>query len=155
MPKHAIKGASGRFIKALNAFAAGADSTAGMAAGGMGGGIPTAAGAGATAAGGGMLAKLLQGAKGAGRGMAAHPWMTLIALMMAMRTMKSDAPYELQGLQTQMMGKRAAGISPEDIFYQSTMPQAQEEERMMQAALINKLMGTTGPSQLARGEELT
>jgi len=97
----------------------------------------------------GGLKKFLggKGAKGLGAGMMG--WWILDKILSA-RNKSADIGVQKEALQAQ--GEMA---TPENLYYQAAMPQAQEEEAQARQALFAQLSGgILGPSNLAKGERM-
>jgi short subunit dehydrogenase-like uncharacterized protein len=61
---------------------------------------------------------------------------------------------QMRGIQREAIQAEAAMRTPESLYYQAALPQAQEEERVARQALMAQLSGgVLGPS-LARGETI-
>jgi len=61
---------------------------------------------------------------------------------------------KMQNIQMQGMREGAEASSPENLYYQASLPQAQQEEEMARSALLSQMSGgVIGPS-LARGEKM-
>ena len=96
--------------------------------------------------GGGWGGKLVKGAKRFGPEMIG--WY-LLDKFLAGRNEK-----KMQNIQMQGMREGAEASSPENLYYQASLPQAQQEEEMARSALLSQLSGgVIGPS-LAKGERM-
>jgi len=61
----------------------------------------------------------------------------------------------MRGIQRRGLRSQAELITPESLYAQAALPQAQEEESMARQALYSQLSGgVLGPTQLAKGEYL-
>jgi len=59
----------------------------------------------------------------------------------------------MRNIQREGLRSQAEMVTPENLYYQATQPQAQAEESMARQALFSQLSGgVLGPSQLAKGE---
>lgn len=68
------------------------------------------------------------------------------------KLMQSGHEMGMRGIQREGLERQSALATPENLFYQAALPQAQQEEQMARTALLTQLSGgVIGPS-LARGE---
>jgi len=95
---------------------------------------------------GGILKSLKKGAKRFGPEMIG--WYLLDKFLAGRHDKK------MQNIQMQGMREGAEASSPENLYYQASLPQAQQEEDMARSALLSQMSGgVIGPS-LARGEKM-
>jgi len=95
---------------------------------------------------GGIMGKVVKGAKRFGPEMIG--WYLLDKFLSTRHTRK------MQNIQIQGMRGGAEASSPENLYYQASLPQAQQEEEMARSALLSQLSGgVIGPS-LAKGERM-
>lgn len=59
-----------------------------------------------------------------------------------------------QGIQREAIQSQASMATPENLYYQAALPQAQQEEEMARHALFSQLAGGVLGPQLAKGERL-
>lgn len=104
---------------------------------------PGAAGAG----GKGLMSKLGgAGAKGIGA--------QLLGFWLLNKYLQTRHESKLGNIQIEGMRQQAESMTPENLYYQAALPQAQEEESMARQALLTQLSGgVLGPS-LAKGERM-
>lgn len=97
---------------------------------------------------GGIFSKLkgAKGLKGAGAQM--------LGFLLLQRLMNLPAEAGERNVQREAIRAQGASMTPENLYYQAALPQAQEEEDMARQALFSHLSGgVIGPS-LAKGERL-
>jgi len=94
----------------------------------------------------GRVGSLKNLAKGAVPGLLG--WMLLEQILSARNAAKD------RGLQMEAMGSQAAMQTPENLYYQAALPQAQQEEGMARNALLTHLSGGVIGPTLARGERM-
>lgn len=59
----------------------------------------------------------------------------------------------MRNIQMEGLRSQAEMVTPQSLYQQAALPQAQEEERMAHTALMSQLSGgVLGPQQLAKGE---
>ena len=115
--------------------------------------VTGAAGSGGAGGIGGGLQKLLGGGTG-GIGKAMNKWGPYAMMAYAAMQYAGGGGQAAQtGLQIESLENQAEALNPKDMMYQAMMSQSQDEEKFARQQLVNQLMGTTGPSRLARGEE--
>ena len=74
-------------------------------------------------------------------------WM-LLQKLLDVRGQRKDI-----GVQREAIEEQSALATPENLYYQASLPQAKQEEEMARTALMTQLSGgVIGPTQLARGE---
>jgi len=109
-----------------------------------------AATGGAAEATGGLMGKAAAVGKG---GMLKSLGSSILGAMVLQRLMGLPSEVGDRRVQRESMRAQAESITPESMYYQAALPQAQEEEGMARQALFSQLTGgITGP-QLARGEQ--
>jgi len=104
--------------------------------------------AGAAGAGGkGLMSKLGgAGVKGIGT--------QLLGIWLLNKYLQTRHESKLGNIQVEGMRQQAESMTPENLYYQAALPQAQEEESMARQALLTQLSGgVIGPS-LAKGERM-
>jgi len=95
---------------------------------------------------GGLMGKVAKGAKRFGPEMIG--WYLLDKFLSGRHEKK------MQDIQMQGMREGAEASSAENLYYQASLPQAQQEEEVARSALLSQLSGgVIGPS-LAKGERM-
>lgn len=78
----------------------------------------------------------------------------LFAYMIMNRLMEETSNIGNRNLQREAIKTQGQAVTPESLYYQAALPQAQQEEGMARTALLSQLSGgIIGPS-LAKGERL-
>jgi hypothetical protein len=96
----------------------------------------------------GKIGKFL-GSKGAKVGIGSLiAWMALDKLLAANRERAE------RGIQKEAIRGQTALASPENLYYQASLPTAQEEEEQARQALFQQILGGVAGPSLARGERL-
>ncbi len=123
------------------------------------GGLPPPGGAGGIVPPGvasGGVKGLLGGVKGSlgGAGGVLNKWgpAALVAYALSQYAGQGGQRAE-QDLEIEALGRRTEAINPEDMMFQAMLQSSQQDEQFARNQLVNQLMGVTGPSKLARGEE--
>jgi len=76
----------------------------------------------------------------------------LIGWMLLERFLSGRHESKMRDIQKESARQQVTSTTPESLYYQATLPQAQQEEEMARTALLTHLSGgVIGPS-LARGE---
>ncbi len=115
------------------------DSLFGAEAGTMPGAVPGAAAGGGI---GGLLQK--PGLKSAGMG--------IFATWLMNKILQTKHESGMRNIQMEGMRSQAEMVTPENLYFQATQPQAQREESMAHQALMAQLTGGVLGPQLAKGE---
>lgn len=93
---------------------------------------------------GGILKSLKKGAKRFGP--------EIIGWMLLEKYLSSRHESKLRDIQMGAAGDQVNSTTPDDLYYQATLPQAKEEEDMARNALLTHLSGGVIGPTLARGE---
>ena len=77
---------------------------------------------------------------------------SLFAMWLMDKLLQTGHETGMRGIQKEGMRRQADIATPENLYYQAALPQAQQEEEMARAAMLTQLMGGVLGPQLARGE---
>jgi len=101
----------------------------------------------------GMVGGLMDKAKGGG--LAGYkPWLVLMLVQMGLgHLLKQGHQQRMMGLQTSALEEQAEAQTPESMYYQAMMPEADQESQLAQMLLLSQLGGGNQAPQLASGEE--
>ena len=109
----------------------------------MGGAVGTAGAAGAK---GGIFKTLKKGAKRFGP--------EIIGWLLLEKYLSGRHESKMKNIQMDTLKEQAAMQTPENLYYQAALPQAQQEEEMARNALLTHLSGGVIGPTLARGERM-
>jgi len=76
----------------------------------------------------------------------------IFATWLLQKMMQTRHESGLQDIQMENLRSQAEMLSPQNLYYQAALPQAQEEESMARNALLGQLSGGVLGPQLAKGE---
>jgi hypothetical protein len=79
---------------------------------------------------------------------------SLIGMLLLDRILSVRNAAKDRGLQMEAIKKQSEMVSPENLYYQAALPQAQQEEEMARNALLTQLTGGVIGPTLAKGERL-
>lgn len=93
-------------------------------------------------------------AKAGGRNLLKNVGGTILGAMVLQRLMRLPGEFGERKVQREAIQSQASMATPENLYLQAALPQAQEEESMARQALYSQLTGGVLGPTLARGERL-